>query len=124
MRVDFRACTIFENVASGKVGYQLGPMLHIHNELAYEGLEGTIMCDPVCLVGSRDPCLGLPDFMTLLGNSFLYQLRGMVLAWALESIFTVNYLMPCIVKNVVCLSMAISVIKLPSLGRNIVILSK
>ena len=78
-------------------------------------------------MGCRDLCLGMHDFVTLLGNSFLYQLRGMVLAWAPGYIFTVMALMPCfsincsILKNVVCPSVAVSVNSLPSLGMDMVI---
>ena len=76
----------------------------------------------VWLVGCMDPHLGLPDLMTLFWNGFLCQLRGTVLAWAPGSIFTVGDLVPCfvigctIMKNVVCPSVAVSVISLPSLG--------
>ena len=60
--------------------------------------------------------------MTLLENIFLYWLRGMVLAWVGGSVSTVKALMPCfviscsILNNVACLSVAVSVIRVPSLG--------
>ena len=45
-------------------------------------------------VGCRNPCFGLPAFVILLGKNFMYWLRGMLLAQALRSIFTLNTMMP------------------------------
>ena len=63
------------------------------------------------------------------GNSFLYQLRGMVFSCALGSILTVRALIHCLVicsvmKNVVTPSLSVSMNRLPSLGMFVVMLSK
>ena len=74
--------------------------------------------------------MGLPEFVTLLGNSFLYQLRGMVLAWdpgvyLHERDLVLCFVISCsIMKNGVSLPAAVLMIRLPSLGINVVKLSK
>ena len=104
-------------------------MLNIYNELAYKGLGHAIMGYPA-LVGQFKGFNFKGFYFILWGKIFLHQLKGMVSACAPASIFMERTLVPCfvviwsMVKNTVWPSVALSVSRLPSLGRAEVILSE